>query len=151
MGWKHYRNPSRLTTPVCIGAVPYISPTNIRSQEIENTRRSIVPQEVRNTEPFDTSINGISAKHRDPTPTWSKVIGRKLSEKSSAYIYLCCRTNLTRDAVLTESPNFMNPGLLYVQTLDELSSIFIPTTRIRRQRDGSNWLPTGHRQDEARK
>ena len=52
--------------------------------------------------------------------------------------------NLTRDAVLTESLNFMNLGLLSVHTSDELGSVFIPTTIIVRNIDGSNWLLPGH-------
>ena len=106
---------------------------------------SIIPQEVRNAQPFDTSINGISSKHRDPAPTGSKIIDCKFSDKSSPGIYLRCRMNLTRDTVFTESPNFMNLGLWYVHKSDELGSIFIPTNRIRRPTDASNWLlPSRH-------
>ena len=65
----------RLTTPFRIGARPFVSPTSIGSQEIDIPRRSIVPQEVRNSQPFDTSVNEISAKNSDPALTWSKVIG----------------------------------------------------------------------------
>ena len=59
------RIPPRATTPVQIGTGPSISPTSIRSQDIESPRRSIVPQEVRNSNPLDASINGISSEHRD--------------------------------------------------------------------------------------
>ena len=52
--------------------------------------------------------------------------------------------NLTCDSVLTESPNFVNLGLLYVHTSAEIGSVFIPTTRIGKPTDGSNWLPPGH-------
>ena len=47
-----------LTTPVRIGDGPYISATSIRIKEVESPSWSIVPQEVRNTLPFDTYING---------------------------------------------------------------------------------------------
>ena len=93
---------------------------------------------------MDTSINRIYAKHRDPAPTWIKVIGRKFSDDSSANVYSHCRMNFTHDAVLTKSPNFINLGLSSVHTLDELGSIFIPTTRIGRLANVSNWLPSGH-------
>ena len=136
--------PPILTTPVRIGAGPSVSPTNIRSQDNKSPRRSIGPQEVRNAQPFDTSINGISAKHRDLDTTWIKVISRKLSDKSSSDIYLRFQMNLVRDTVLTESPNFMNLGLSSVHTSDELGYIFIPTTIIGRPMIGSNWLPPGH-------
>ena len=52
--------------------------------------------------------------------------------------------NLTHDAVLMESPNFMNLGLSSVHTLDEIGSVFIPTTRIGRPTDGLNWILPGH-------
>ena len=53
--------------------------------------------------------------------------------------------NLTCDAIITESPNFMNMELSYVHTLYEIGSVFIPTTVIRRPTDVSNWLPLVHR------
>ena len=136
--------PPRATTPVRIGTVPLVSPTSIRSQDIGSPRRSIGPQEVSNVQPFETSHNGISSKHRDPTPTWSNVISRKLSDESSSDIYFHCRMNLVRDTVLTKSSNFMNLWLSSVQTSYELVFVFIPTTRIGRPADGSNWLSPGH-------
>ena len=57
------------TTPVMIGAGPSASPTRIRIQDIDIQRWSIVTQEVRIDQPFDTSFNGISAKQRYPAPT----------------------------------------------------------------------------------
>ena len=66
----------------------------------------------------------------DPAPTCSKVIGRKFTNKSIADANSSFRMNLTRDAVLTESPNFVNLGLSSVHTSDELGSVFIPATRI---------------------
>ena len=128
----------RLTNTICIGAGPSVSPTNMGSQEIGSPSGSIGPQEVRDVQPLDTPINVIYTKHREPAQNFSKVISRKLSDKSSADVYLRCRTNLTRDDVFTESPNFMNMGLLSVHTSDELGSVFIPTTIIRRPTDGSN-------------
>ena len=91
------RIPPRATTPVRIGTRPSVSPNSIRSQEIESPRRSIVPQEVSNSKPLYTPINGIYSQHRDPTPTWSKVIGSKFSNKSSDDVYPHCRMNLACD------------------------------------------------------
>ena len=53
--------------------------------------------------------------------------------------------NLKCDAILTESPNFVNLGLSSVHTSDELRSVFIPTTIIGRPMDGSNRILSGHR------
>ena len=52
--------------------------------------------------------------------------------------------NLAHDTVLTKSPNFMNLGVSSVHTSDELVSVCIPTTRIRRPVDGYYWLPPCH-------
>ena len=57
--------------------------------------------------------------------------------------------NLTRDAVLTETPNFLNVGLLYIHTPYGLRFVFIPTTRVRTPRDGSKLLLPGHRIGEV--
>ena len=134
----------RLNTPFWIGAGAYVSPTGIRSQDIESPRGSIVLQDVRNAQPFDSSINRISTKHRDPAPTLSKGIGGKLSKKYSSDIYSIYWMNFTHDAVLTKSPNFTNLGLASVHTPDELGSFSIPINRIGSCIDESNWITTGH-------
>ena len=77
-------------------------------------------------------------------PNFSKLIGNKLSNKSSADVYSRCWMNFTRDEVLTISPNFMNMGLLSVHASDELGFFSIPATRIGRSIDGSNWILPVH-------
>ena len=52
--------------------------------------------------------------------------------------------NFGSDTVISESPNLMDFGLSYVNTTDELGSVFVPTTRIGSLTDVSNWLPPGH-------
>ena len=100
--------------------------------------------EVRNTQILNTSIKENSADNGDPTPTFSKVIRQELSDDSSANIYSRCCLKFTCDAVVTESPNFMNLGLLPVHTSDEIKSLSIPATIIGRSTDGSNWFLPGH-------
>ena len=136
--------PPILTTPVYIGDRPSVSPTRMRSQDIGSPSGSISPQEVRNALPFDTSINVIYDKYRDPAPTFSEVIGQKFSDEYSSDVYSLCRMNLIYDTILAESPNFINIGLLAVHTSYELRSVFIPATRIGNPADGSNCLPPGH-------
>ena len=76
--------PPRTTTQVRTGTGPSVPPISIGSQKIEGPRRSIIPQEVRNAETLDISINRSPDEHRDPTPSWSKVISRKtFTNKSS--------------------------------------------------------------------
>ena len=74
-GQKHLQKPPRLNTPVRIGAGPSVSPTRTGRQEIGSPSGSIGPVEVRNAHPLHTCIDGISAKHSDPAPTFSKLIG----------------------------------------------------------------------------
>ena len=72
-----------LTYPVCIGGGTYVSPTRTGSQKIISPRGPIGPVEVRNVQPFHTSISGNSYGHEDPAPNFSKVISFELSNNSS--------------------------------------------------------------------
>ena len=128
----------RATTPVWIGTGPLIFQTSMGIQYIGSPRRFIGTQEIRNSKPLETTIIGITAKHKEPEPTWSKIISRKFSKKSNADVNFHCQINLTRDTILTESPNFMGLGISYVHTTNELGSVFIPTTTIGSPMHGSN-------------
>ena len=55
-----------------------------------------------------------------------------------------CQINLTRDAVITKSPNFVNLGISSVHTSDGLGYAFIPNTRIRRPKYGSKYISPVH-------
>ena len=143
-----YRNtvriPPRTTNQVRNGTGPSVPPISIGSQKIEGPRRSIITQKARNAKSLDNSINIIPAKHRDPTPSWSKVIGSKKFINESADVYARGWMNFGSDTILYKSPNFIDFGLSPVNTTDELGYLFVPTKRIRRPTDGSNWLPPGH-------
>ena len=119
-----------LASPVRIGDSNTGSPRRTGSQYIISPRGSIGPQWSRDAQPLETSINRIYSKHRYPTPTWSKVIGRKFTKKSSTDVNSRSWMNLMRDAFLTESLNFVNLGILSVHTPNELGSVFIPTNII---------------------
>ena len=123
--------------------LPFPQP-RMGSQEIGIPSGIMGPEEVRNAQPLHTLINGISAEHRDPEPTFSNVMGCKLSKQCRADVYLRCRMNFTCDAILTKSPNFMNLGILSVYASDDLGSFTIPATIIRRTINRSKWLLPGH-------
>ena len=135
---------ARLTSPVRIGGSNTGSPSRTGNQDIISPRGSIGTQWSRDDQPLDTSINVIYSEHRDPAPILNKVIGQKFADKSSADVNSRCRMNFGSDAVFTESPNFVNMGIAFVHTSDELGSIFIPATRIGPPTDGSNWLLSSH-------
>ena len=133
--------PPRTTTQVWTGTGPFVPPINIGRQKIEGPRRSIIPQEFRNAQQFDASINIIPAKHRDTTPSWSKVIISKTFTNKRIDVYTRGRMNFTSYTVLYESPNFMDFGLSSIKTTDELGSVFVHKNRIGRSTDGTIWLP----------
>ena len=141
--------PLRTTTQVRTGAGPSVPPISIESQKIEDPRRSIIPQEGRNSKPLEASINIIPADHRDPTPSWRKIIGSEKITNESADVYAHGRMKFGSDTFLSESPNFVDFGLSSVNTTDKIGSVSIPTVRIGRPKDGSNWLPPGNNTSEA--
>ena len=102
---------TRLASPVWIGGSTTGYPSRNGRQYIISPRVPIGTQCSRDAQTLDTYINGIYSKDRNPAPTWSKAIGCKFTDESSADVNLRSRMNLTRDAVITESPNFVNLGL----------------------------------------
>ena len=52
-------------------------------------------------------------------------------------------------SVLSESPSFINFGLTPANTPDKLKSVIVPTTRVGRLTNGSNWLPPKHNIEEV--
>ena len=124
-------------------------PIRIGSQKSGGPRRSIIHQEVRNADPLGASVNINPAKYRVSNPRWIIVIGSKTFTNGSANIYACSRMNFGSDTILSKSPDFMVFGLSSIKTTDEIRSVFVPTARIVRPTDGSNWLPPGHDISEA--
>ena len=61
--------------PVLIGGVTTTYPTRMGRQEIVSPKGPTGSVEVRNSQIFNTSINGNLAENGDPTPIFSKVIG----------------------------------------------------------------------------
>ena len=133
-----------LNSLVLIGGGTTVSPTRTGSHDIGILKGPTGYVEIRNAQPFSTSIDGNSDKNGDTKPIFSKLIGRELFHHSRANIYLRCRLNFTRNAVGTKRPNFINLGLPALHTLDELWSFRIPTTRVRRPTDESNWSVPDH-------
>ena len=144
-----YISPPRLNYPVLIGGGITVSPTRTGSQNIVSPKGRTGSVEVRDAQIFNTSINGNLTNNGDPTPTFSKVIGKELSHKSSVGIYLSCRVNFMRNVVGTEIPDFMHLGLPAVNASDELGSFGTPATRVGRPIYGSNWCVPGHVFGEA--
>ena len=128
--------------PVLIGVT--ISPTITSIQDNINPHGSTGSVEVRDTQIFNSSVDGNLAKNVDYTPIFSKAIERELSHGSSANIYLRYIVDVTSNAVGTKAPNYMHLGLPDVNASDELKSFGTPTTIFGSPTDGSNLSAPGH-------
>ena len=128
------------TTQVLNDTGPSASPISIGSQKIEGPRRSIPPQESRNPEPLDASINQFPSENRDPMPGWSKIIGSKLVTDEISDVYARSQMNFGSDTILSENPNFINFGMSPINTTDKLGSTIVPITRVWMPTIGSNWI-----------
>ena len=113
--------PLRTTTQVHTGTGTSVPPISIGLQKIEIPRRPIISQEVRNAEPLDASINIITSKQRDLTPSWSKVISSRTFTNEISDVYACGRMNFGSDTVLFKNLNFVDLGLSTVNTTDQKS------------------------------
>ena len=137
------------TTQVLIGNGTSVPPTRIRSQETVSPRGSIGPQEVRNAHPFKTSTNQFSPKQGNPTPIYRKAIGRKTVTDESADANSRCGMDLGRNSVVAKNPSFMYFGLSPANIPDKIKSVIVPTARVRRLTNVSNWLRPRHDIEEV--
>ena len=80
----------------------------------------------------------------DSESIFGEVIVHKISNGSSQYLYTRCRMNLTSDIIQTHIPQFMDLVFSAINTLDEISGISNPDTRIRRPADGAHWSILNH-------
>ena len=133
-----------MTYPVWICGITTGFSINTGNIDIISPRGSIGPQWIRDADPLDNSINGIYSEHKDLVPIFSKVIGCKFTNKSSANVNSHCWTNIRTDAYLTKNPNFVNLGLVSIHTSEKLGSVLIPTTIIITQTGYPNWIPDSH-------
>ena len=115
-----------------------------RSLQVSNKRQSTVSDKIGETQKFDTSIDRNLDDDKDSKSIISKVIGRELSHRSSANLYLHYRVDFTSNAVRNEAPHFVDLELLAINTSDEANIFGIPATRIRSTVHGSHWYVPDH-------
>ena len=139
----------RATTKVLTGTGTSTPPIYTRIQEIVSSRGSIGPQKVRNAHSFKISINKFSTEHGHPMPILSNTINRKTVADESADVNYCYRMDFGRNYFVTKSPNFMDFRLSPANTPDKIKSVIIPTTRVGRLTNGSNWLRPRHDIEEV--
>ena len=73
-----------------------------------------------------------------------KVTHCKMSHSSSGNLYSRCWVDFASNAVGTKAPHFVDLGLPYVNTLDEVNILGTPTTRIEKPADISHWSAPDH-------
>ena len=120
------------------------SPTRAGNQDIVSPRRSIIVQQGRNDDPFDSPINLFLDVHGQPTSIFSKVIGTKTVSRENTDVYAHERMDFASNSVVAESPNFLDLGLSPANKADKLKSIISPTTRVKGLTDSSKWIASRH-------
>ena len=75
----------------------------------------------------------------DSASIFSKVVGHKLSNGSSGYLYTRWRINFAADPVQIQTPQYMDMGFSAINTFDESSGLSPPATKIRKNVDGAHW------------
>ena len=124
---------------VLIGTMTSTPPIRIRSQDIGSPRGSVGPQKGRNAHPFKTSINKFYLEHGHPMPISSSVICSKTVPEKSADVYARKIMGFGSNSVVTKSPNLIDFGLSPANTLNKIKSGIVPTTRVGRSTNVSDW------------
>ena len=107
-------------SPILIGS-PTISPDcGIGGiLQVGKKRQSTSPDKVSNAQKLDTVVDGKLSNDRGSATIVIKVIGRKLSRSSRNDLYSRCRMKFSSNIVQTEAPQFVDLGLLAINTFNE--------------------------------
>ena len=114
------------------------------SQQVANKRQSTSPGLVGHTQNLDTVVDGKLPDNFDSTSIFRNMIGHRLYDVSSPDVYIRCRMNFAADPVQTQTPQSMVMGFSIITSLDEISGLGNPATRIRRPADGAHWSTPNH-------
>ena len=122
--WVNGSTSGNVCNAVSISHAPYPDPVLIvatsppyglsRSLEVVNKRQSTSPGLGGNNQKLDVIVY---------RKNFSKVINHKLSDGSRGWLYLRFRMNFDNYPVQTQAPQFMNLGLLAINTLNESNGV----------------------------
>ena len=112
--------------------------------QVGKKRQPTSLEKVSNNQKLDTAVDRKFHNDQYSASFFSKIISRELSQGSINDLYLCCRKNFSSNVVQTKAPQFVDLGLLDVNTSNELGVLSTPAIRIIRPTDGSNWSVTDH-------
>ena len=83
---------------------------------------------LRKSNKLNTSVIRQLANNLVASPIFVEVLGEKLSNSSNRDLYMHCRMSLAIDTVNTPAPQFVEMGLLTINSLDISTSIWTPAT-----------------------
>ena len=87
--------------------------------QVAKKRQYTSPGLSGNTRKLDAVVDEKLPNDLDSASIFSKVISHKLSNGSIYDLYLRCGINFASDIVQTQTPHFMDMGLLATNTLNE--------------------------------
>ena len=106
-------------SPVLIGIVATFPPCGLSGGlKVANKWQSTSPGSVGSTQKLDTVVDENFPDDLDYASIFNKVIGHKLSDSFSNYLYSRFRMNFAGDFVQTQAPQFMDLGLPDINTFN---------------------------------
>ena len=135
---------SRLSSqgPSCIGNS--VSPSRTGNQDIFSPSHPSIEKRGTNAEPFDASINGLSAVNFHSTSYFSGLITLEAVFAEVADVNPRERMNFASNSVLGETPKFVDLGMSPAHTTDKINWVVGPATRAGGFTDHSNCLAYRH-------
>ena len=121
-----------------------VSPTRIGNEDIFSPRNSSTVRRGRNAETFDASIHVFPAVNEHSKSYLSGVSGVETVSAEVAAVNPCKRVNFASNSVFGETPKFVDLGLSPAHTVDKLTSIFVPDTKVGGLMDNSDGLTPSH-------
>ena len=144
-GMRKYSNPAPSDSTVTRISIRTTSPPcgiNV-SLKIDNIRQSATPY-LRKSNKLDTSIDGKFTNILAELPIFIEVLCDKISDIFIQDLYTRRLMNLAAHPVNIPAPQFVDLGLLTIDALDKVASIWTPATRVGRPTDFSHWITPDH-------
>ena len=106
------------------------SPTRTETKHIFNPIGPAGPQWINNTQNLKTTINSFFGENSGPRPSFSKVVGCKVTRDPRVDINLRGGMNFGSDSAITQNSNFVNFSIVSVNKTGKLGFASVATTRI---------------------
>ena len=130
---------ARLNPPIQIFNINSDYPMRIWTRDIFNLIGPAGLQWISNAEKVKTSINGIFDENSGPRPSFSKLVICKVTGDPRVDVNSRGGMNFRSNTVVTPNPNFVNFRLVSVNTTGKVGYVSVPTTRVGRPTNISDW------------